>query len=381
MYRSLKDFEWKDRSVFLRLDLNVPIDPVTHTISDDNRIRESLPTIQYLIEHEARIVIASHLGRPKKRDSAYSLEPVATHLATLLNHDVTLAEDCVGEGIELMIKGLKPKQVLLLENLRYYPGEETNDPVFATKLSRLCDIYITDAFGTAHRKHASTYGAPERMPNRGIGFLVEKELQVLNRLLENPEAPFYTLLGGSKVSDKLKTIESLLNRTQGLAIGGAMAFAFWAAQKRALPKGAREPSAIEVESAEHLLKIARDKGTPILLPTDTVESFDIGPRTVEAFAEFLRPAKTVFWNGPLGWFERSPYEAGTFAIARSLAAQTGTFKVAGGGDTVAAIHQAGASSGFNHLSTGGGAVLEYLEGNGLPGIDVLRTFRNELPIR
>jgi phosphoglycerate kinase len=374
--RSIRDLEIRNKALFLRLDLNVPLsepDAQGHrTVTDDTRIQEAIPTVKHAIERGAKIVIASHLGRPDgKRHPAYSLEPVAGRLAQLLGQEVTLADDCIGEGIQMMVKSLKGGQVLLLENLRFYPGEEANDPAFVRELQALSEVYVTDAFGTAHRKHASTYGLPAASPVRGMGFLVEKELKFLEQLLEKPAKPFYAILGGSKVSDKIKTIETLLKRVDGLVIGGAMAHAFWAVQGDTIPEGAKQPKPDDIEAARKIFRAARDKEIPLLVPADTNLGFDIGPKTVQRFCDLLGNAKTLFWNGPLGWFEKPEYAKGTFEIAKFVEGLS-ALKVVGGGDTVSAIKQSGHAAGFDHLSTGGGAVLEFLENESLPGIDVLK---------
>lgn len=379
--KTIRDLRLAGKTVFLRLDFNVPFSAPNaegvRTIEDDTRIREALPTIRYAIEQGAKLVLASHLGRPDgERKEEFSLLPVAEHLAKLLGQEVILTEECIGEGIEMMVQGLKAGQVLLLENLRFHKEEEANDAEFAKKLARLGAIYITDAFGTAHRKHASTYGIPSITQNRGIGFLIEKELKFLDQLLHSPAKPFYAVLGGSKVSDKIKTIESLLRRVDGLVIGGAMAHAFWAVQGDAIPAGAKQPKPADIEAARAILLTAKRRNIPVLLPSDTNLGFDIGPKSIEQFKSFLSEAKTIFWNGPLGWFEKPEYSAGTFEIAQAIASLDAV-KVVGGGDTVLAIKMAGVAEKFDHLSTGGGAVLEYLEGEGLPGIDILRTYNRQ----
>ncbi|MGE0615568.1 MAG: phosphoglycerate kinase [Bacteriovoracia bacterium] len=374
--RTLKDLHVRNQPVFIRLDFNVPLSEPDaeglRKVEDDTRITEALPTIKTVMEKGGKLILASHLGRPDgKRTPEDSLEPVARRLAELLETEVTLAEDCVGEGIELMVKNMTPGQVLLLENLRYHPGEEANSLEFCHDLARLANVYINDAFGTAHRKHASVYGVPMVMDQRGAGLLIEKELLFLNRLLNQPARPFYTILGGSKVSDKIKTIENLLPGVQGLCVGGAMAYAFLAAKGEKVPPQAKQPGADDIRAAESILREAKKRELPVLLPVDTVDTFDIGPQTIELFKKFLAGAKTVFWNGPLGWFEKPEYATGTFEIAKMLA-EVKALKVVGGGDTVSAIHQSGMTAGFDHLSTGGGAVLKYLEGKSLPGIDALR---------
>lgn len=380
-FKTIRDFSLSGRTIFMRLDFNVPLSPPNESgereVEDDSRIVESLPTIQYAVEKGARLVLASHLGRPDgKKKPEFSMEPVAHRLATLLKQEVTLADDCLGDGIELMIRGLKNGQILLLENLRFYPGEEANDPEFAAKLSHLGDMYITDAFGTAHRKHASTYGVPALMADRGMGFLIEKELKYLDPLLHNPKRPFYAVLGGAKVSDKIKTLESLVRQVDGILIGGAMAHAFWAVQGDTIPEGARHPKPADVEAARSIMRDARKREIELTLPADTNQGFDIGSKTIRKFTEVLAGAGTIFWNGPLGWFEKPEFSAGTFEVAQAVA-ELPAVKIVGGGDTVSAIKKAGVADKFDHLSTGGGAVLEYLEGNGLPGIDVLKLTARE----
>jgi len=379
MIKSIRDLEIKNRTLFLRLDLNVPLSEPNaqgiREVTDANRIREAIPTLKYAIDQGAKVVLASHLGRPDgKVKEEFSLEPVAAKLAELSGIEVTLADDCVGDGIEMMVKGLRPGQVLLLENLRFHAGEEANDPKFVQGLARLCDVYVTDAFGTAHRKHASTYRLPAITQTRGMGFLIEKELKYLDPLLTQPKKPFIAVLGGSKVTDKLKTIDALLRTVDGIVIGGAMAHAFWAVQGDHIPEGAKQPKAADVDAARSIFAAARARELPILVPADTNQGFDVGPKTVERFWELLKTAKTVFWNGPLGWFEKPEYAVGTFELARRLAGLDGVVKIVGGGDTVSAIQASGVSEQFDHLSTGGGAVLEYLEGRGLPGIDVLKDY-------
>ena len=374
--KSIRDLNLGNKPVFMRLDFNVPLSSPDANgerhIEDDSRIQESIPTIKYAIEKGAKVILASHLGRPDgKVKPEYSLEPVAHRLAALLGQEVTLADDCIGDGIELMIQSMKNGQVLLLENLRFHAGEEANDFEFAKRLARLGEIYVTDAFGTAHRKHASTYGVPSILINRGIGFLIEKELKFLDPLLHQPKKPFVALLGGSKVSDKIKTIESLVRRVDGLLIGGAMAHAFWVAQGDTLPAGAKHPKPEDIEAARTVMRDVKRREITLLVPSDTNQGFDIGPETVKKFSAYLSQAKTIFWNGPLGWFEKPEYSTGTFEIARLIAGLE-ALKIVGGGDTVSAIKQSGVAEKYDHLSTGGGAVLEYLEGNSLPGIDIMK---------
>ena len=380
--KSIRDLKITGRNVLMRVDFNVPLSAPSadgvRKIEDDTRIQEALPTIRYAIEKGARLVLASHLGRPDgKRKPEYSLEPVAHHLATLLGQEVTLTDDCIGDGIELMAQGMRNGQVLLLENLRFHADEEANDTEFAARLARLGQVYITDAFGTAHRKHASTHGAPSLILERGYGFLMEKELNFLEPLLENPKRPFYAILGGSKVSDKIKMVETLVKKVDCLMIGGAMAHAFWAVQGDTIPPDAKHPSPADIEAARSILRDARRREIPVLVPSDTHLGFDIGPKTIQQFSEVIQNAGTVFWNGPLGWFEKPEYSKGTFEVARALA-ESSAIKIVGGGDTVSAVKKAGVGEKYDHLSTGGGAVLEFLEGNGLPGIDVLRYNQRQL---
>lgn len=381
LLKTIRDLEITGKTVFMRLDFNVPLTDADEQgerhVADDSRIREALPTIRYAIEHGAKMVLASHLGRPKgKKVPELSMVPVAHKLVELLNQEITLADDCIGEGIELMARNLKPGQILLLENLRFHKEETENDSMFAQRLARLADVYVTDAFGACHRKHASTYGLPSLIPGKGIGFLLEKELQFLSRLLDHPQKPFVAILGGSKVSDKIETIEALMQKIDGLLVGGAMAFAFWQAQNRTIPDGAKRPSPEDVEAARNLLLHAKERQIPIHIAEDTTDGFDIGPKAIAQFKEVLSTAKTVFWNGPLGWFERDEYATGSTEIAKTLAGLD-ALKIAGGGDTLAAVKKAGMSEGFQHLSTGGGAALEFLEGEDLPGIEVLKVYPNE----
>jgi phosphoglycerate kinase len=368
--KSLRDLAIKGKSVFLRLDFNVPIE--NGKVTDDSRIVEALPTVKYCLENGAKVVIGSHLGRPDgKTNPKYSMEPVAEHLSKLLGTEVTLTDDCIGEGIELMVKSQKPGTVILLENLRFHAGEEANDPEFVMKLSALCDVYVNDAFGTAHRKHASTYGMAAAAQTKAMGFLIEKELKYLEPLVKNPAKPFYAILGGSKVTDKIKTIDALLRQVDGICIGGAMAHAFWAVTNTPIPSGAKQPKPEDVEAARGILREAKKKEIPVILPTDTNQGFDIGLRTVAEFSKFLANGKTIFWNGPLGWFEKPEYAVGTFEVAKAIS-ELPAVKIVGGGDTVSAIKQSGLATKFDHLSTGGGAVLEFIENGTLPGIEILR---------
>jgi len=393
--KTIRDFPLRGKRVFLRLDFNTPLSApdangVRH-VEDDTRIREALPTVKYAMEQGAKVIIGSHVGRPNgKYNEAFSILPAAMRLAELLDTEVTVADDCVGEGIEFKASQVPNGHVLILENLRFHKEEEANDPQFAKYLSRICDVYITDAFGTAHRKHASTYGLPAIIPDRGCGFLIEKEIKYFDSMLHTPGNPFYLILGGAKVSDKIQTIQSLMKRVQGIAVGGAMAYAFMKAKGEKIPPEWKQPAPEDVEAAKEILKEADRRKLPFLLPVDTTEGFDIGPKTIALYKDFLSKAKMVFWNGPLGWFEKPAYATGTNEIAKFLGDLKGCTKIVGGGDTVSAINQCmivneahvegdelpaqvSVATKFDHLSTGGGAALEYLENEGLPGIEILKT--------
>lgn len=398
--RSVKSLKLKGRRVFLRLDLNVPISMqetaqgMEKKIDDDTRIREALPTIQYCIDQGAsKIILCSHLGRPDgKRGPKFSLEPVAKRLAELLDREVLLSDDAVGDGVHQMITHSKEHQVILLENIRFYSEEEANDKEFARQLSHLGEVYISDAFGTAHRKHASTYGMPSVMTECASGFLIDKELKFLNKLIETPAHPYVLVAGGSKVTDKLKALENLLNYVDRVVIGGAMAYAFLAAKK--IPIGKSKCEAEGIAAAEQILKKAEAHKVEVILPVDhkiafpakdpefkevsvvdkipdEAAAFDIGPKTIELFQRAVGDARTIFWNGPVGFFEKEQFAGGSIALARAIT-EAKAVKVAGGGDTLSAIQAFGLADRFDLLSTGGGASLKYLEGRGLPGIEVLK---------
>lgn len=392
---SIRDLPIASRRVFIRVDFNVALDPATSTITEDIRIRAALPTLHYALEQEAKVILASHLGRPKGNgfEEKYSLKPVAERLAELLPKiDVIFPEDCIGGGIKKLAQDLGPGRLMLLENLRFHAGEEKNDPAFARALADLAEVYVDDAFGAAHRAHASTVGMVAHFKHKGAGFLLEKELAFLSKLATHPAHPYVAILGGAKISDKLPVIEQLLDKVDALCIGGGMAYTFLKA--RGIEIGASLVDDAKLHAATKVLKRAETKGIPIYLPVDNVVAegldavtaphtigtaaipagqmgLDIGPKTVAQFAEVLRPAKTVFWNGPLGVFENPAFAEGTLAIARLIATLKGATTVVGGGDSVAAIHKAGVASQISHISTGGGASLEFVEGKVLPGIAAL----------
>lgn len=391
---SIRDLDLAGKRVFLRVDFNVPIKD--GAIEDDARIRAALPTINHLIEHGARTVIASHLGRPKgKRNAEFSLQPVATHLAGLLNRPVEFAEGCIGEAAQTKADALADGGVLLLENLRFHSAEEANDNAFAKQLASLCDIYINDAFGTAHRAHASTAGITKHVAQSAAGLLMEKELDYLGRATRTPEHPFVAILGGAKVSDKISVINALIERkVDKLLIGGAMAYTFFKAEGFTIGKSLVENDKLDV--ARDIRRRAGEAGIELLLPTDhqVVDSYDplhsrktipieftnaglvgldIGAETAQLFADALADAKLIIWNGPMGVFEEPGFDEGTIAVARAVAdaADRGATVIVGGGDSVAALNDAGVTDRITHVSTGGGATLEFLAGDELPGVAAL----------
>ena len=391
-YAMIEDLPLGGRRVFIRVDFNVPLSP-QRAVTDDTRVRETLPTIRFALERNARVVLASHLGRPKaKADPALSLAPVARRLGELLGQEVALAPSCVGPEAKSRVAALRAGDILLLENLRFHAGEEANDDGFARALAALADVYVNDAFGCAHRAHASVVGMVGHVPSKGIGYLMRKEVHALSRLLSAPEKPFVVILGGAKVSDKIGLVRNLLSRADVIVIGGAMAYTVLRAAGS--ETGSSRVETDRVEEVRTLLQEARDRGVGIVLPEDHVvttdlkggKSFptpgrdipaghlgvDIGPATVRAFTEAASRARTLFWNGPMGVFEVAPYDRGTRAVAEAVA-RSGGFTVVGGGDTVAALAQARLTDRVSHVSTGGGASLEFVEAGDLPGLKVLRT--------
>ncbi len=387
---TLEELPVAEKRVFVRVDFNVPIEG--EKVTDDTRIRAALPTISYLIAQKAVVMLASHLGRPKgKPDPKYTLLPAAQRLAELLDREVVLPDDCVGDGVCKVLKERKGGDVVLLENLRYHAEEEANDSKFAKELKNGAEIYVTDAFGSLHRGHASTDALPRMMPERGAGYLVRDELKFLTPLLEAPEHPYAAILGGAKVSDKIKVIEKFLTKVDELYIGGAMAFTFLKAMGHKVGNSLVEED--RLFHARRILDEAKSRNVKIHLPSDfqlgkSVDEpgpakllsgleipdgwmgLDIGPATAERFARSLKKAKTIFWNGPLGLFETPPFDQGTVAIAKALA-ELDSVRVVGGGDSVAALHQADVAQKMTFVSTGGGATLEFLEGKALPGLESL----------
>ena len=389
--RTLDDVEVQDRRVLVRVDFNVPLEE--GRITDDTRIRAALPTIEKLRERGARLILAAHLGRPKDREPELSLRPAADRLAELSGADVTLAPAVVGPEVEAFAEKLLPGDVLMLENVRYEPGETKNDPELAQAYARLCDVYVNDAFGAAHRAHASTEGVARLKDERAAGLLLEREVRTLTGILENPGRPLVAIVGGAKVTDKIGVVDAFLRRADAVLVGGAMCFPFFAAQGH--PVGASLCEEEGIEPARRALADAGEEGrAPLHLPADLVLAdrfaadaqrteldgvdvpdglmgLDVGPRTAEHYAREIAGAGSVFWNGPMGAFELEPFAAGTRAVAEAVAA-TGATTVVGGGDSAAARHAFGLADRVTHLSTGGGASLELIEGKTLPGVEVLR---------
>ena len=392
--KTIDDVEWTGKRVFVRVDFNVPLDSDCN-VTDDTRISAAVPTIRKLSEDGAKVILASHLGRPKgERVPELSLAPVAPILAAKLGLPVLFLEDSIGESVEAASNSLENGQVALLENLRYHSGETQNDPVFSAKLAKLADYYVNDAFGTAHRAHASTFGVAELLPTKVSGYLIEKELEFLGEKTANANRPFVVILGGAKVSDKISVIDSLLEKADVLIIGGAMAYTFALANGKSVGDSLSEPDKIEVAKAA--LEKAKKKGVKFLLPLDTLitnsldfkakalgetqvvegdipdgwEGVDIGPKTTAQYAEEVSRAGTVLWNGPMGVFEIEDSSKGTFAVAKAVA-ESDSISIIGGGDSVTAINNSGYADQVSFMSTGGGASLEFLEGRELPGVSAL----------
>jgi phosphoglycerate kinase len=389
--RTVNQLELKGKRVFIRVDFNVP-QGEKGVVTDDTRIQLSLPTIQFVMKAGGKTILASHLGRPKgKRDPKYSLGPVAERLSQLIGKKVALAPDCIGDEVQKQVNAMKEGEVLLLENLRFHPEEEKNEEAFSKALASLCDVYINDAFGAAHRAHASTEGMTHSIKTVGAGFLMMKEIESLEKALANPEKPYLAIMGGAKVSDKIGVIQNLLDKVTTLLIGGGMAYTFLKAQGFQIGKSLVEEN--QLQFSLQLLQKAKGK-IKFVLPSDHIAAermdvqaktkivknseippewvcLDIGPETVKAFSAEVRSARTIVWNGPMGVFEMEPFSHGTFAMAKAIA-DSSAFSIVGGGDSVAAVNQAGVAERISHISSGGGASLEFLEGRKLPGIEALR---------
>lgn len=390
--KTIRDFELEGRVVFLRLDLNVPMD--NGKITDENRITASLPTIKYCLEKGAKLVMASHLGRPKSADDKkYSLEPVGKRLQELLGVEVILVEEPDSDAPKHLLQSLKKNQAILLENVRFEPGETEDSIEFAQKIANYTDVYINDAFGASHRAHATIHALPSVMKEKGIGFLIEKEIQMLDSLLQNPKRPYLAIMGGAKVSDKIAVIERLMDVVDGFVIGGAMAYTFLKA--KGLPVGKSLVESDKLKYAKEMIERIEAREKTILLPVDHVVTtsltdaagakvakdigenemgVDIGPLTIKNYSAAIREAGTIFWNGPMGVFETPAFAKGTFGVAAAIAESQAT-KIVGGGDSAAAAEASGHAAQMTHISTGGGASLEYLQGDKLPGLEILRSKR------
>lgn len=397
---SIRDLDLAHKHVLMRVDFNVPLSDDGGEITDDTRIRETLPTLEYALRHKAKLILASHLGRPKgKVNPKYSLRPVVDRLRMLLDHhlgeqvNVAFAPDCVGELASELSRQLESGQVLLLENLRFHAEEEANDPKFAAQLASLCEIYVDDAFGSAHRAHASTEGITHHVKKSAAGLLMEKELNYMGKALTEPAKPFVAILGGAKVSDKIEVIDNLLSKVDAILIGGGMAYTFLKAKGQEVGKSLLEADKIDV--AKEAIAKAEASGVPFLLPVDHVLAdkfaadaktqifegegpfpaewmgLDIGPKTVAQFSKEIADASTIVWNGPMGVFELPPFAVGTTKIAKAVAANEDAISIVGGGDSVSAVKKAGVAEQITHISTGGGASLEFLEGKKLPGVEAL----------
>lgn len=386
--KTIKDIDVKGKRVLVRVDFNVPME--NGLVTDDRRIQAALPTLNYLLDHGASLVLMSHLGRPKGGpDPKYSMGPVAAKLQELLGRPAKKLADCIGPEVETAVKAMQPGNVIVLENTRFYQEEEKNDPVFSAKLAALGEAYVNDAFGSAHRAHASTVGVTDTLRPAVAGFLMEKELEYLGRALANPTQPFLAIMGGAKISDKIAVIENLLSKVDSLLIGGGMANTFFVAQGLSVGN-----SLVEAEAVDTAKKLLAEHADKLVLPVDCVVAsefkadaeaktvpvdevpadwmiLDIGPATIAHFSNRLAAAKTVIWNGPMGVFEFPRFAEGTFAIARALAGLKGATTIIGGGDSAAAVEQSGLADKMSHISTGGGASLEFLEGKELPGVSAL----------
>jgi phosphoglycerate kinase len=393
MSKKLEDLNVSGKRVLCRVDFNVSTDKKTGEIKDDTRIVAALPTIKYLTEKGAKVVLCSHFGRPEGRDPKLSLKPVAERLAKHWGKPVAFATDCVGAEAEKVVAGLKNGEIALLENLRYHAGEEDDDDAFASQLAKLGDAYVNDAFGAAHRAHASVHAVAKKFADRAAGFLLQKEVDYLGRALSKPERPYVVILGGAKVEDKIKVIKKMLEVADTVLIGGAMAYPFLLAQGKPVGKSKVEQS--DVPLAKEILAIVAAQKKNFILPLDHVVSekfeanapnqvvgwdqipegkmaLDIGPKSVQAYSDAIAKAKMVVWNGPVGVFELEPFNAGTFAIANAIAANRGATTIVGGGESVAAVKKAKVADKITHVSTGGGASLEFLEGKVLPGVAALQ---------
>jgi len=389
--KRVDEFDFNNKRVFIRVDFNVPMDENLN-ITDDRRLKAALPTIKHVISHGGKAILASHLGKPKGQViEKLSLKPIVKQLSELLGFEVKLAPDCIGPEVSKLVDELKPGEVIVLENLRFHIGEEKNHPDFAKALAELCDIYINDAFGAAHRSHASITGITEYVKDVGAGFLLNNEAKYLGKLIGHPEKPFLVILGGVKVSDKIGVIEQLLNVGDVFLVGGAMATTFLKAQ--GYDVGLSKFEADKLDLATEILNKAKEKNKSFILPLDVVVTsdlksgqgenvtidrvppdkmiVDIGMFTTKVFCYEITQAKTVFWNGPLGAFENPPFDTATFSVAKCIAMQNGLVSVVGGGDSAAAAQKSGYAEKFTHVSTGGGATLEFLEGGTLPGIKAL----------
>jgi phosphoglycerate kinase len=397
---SIRDLSLEHKHVLIRVDFNVPLSEDGTQIMDDTRIRETLPTLEYALRRRAKVILASHLGRPKgKPNTTMSLRPLVDRLRQLLDHhlgeavNVGFSPDCVGETAEETARQLESGQVLLLENLRFHAGEEKNDPAFSKQLAKLCDLYVNDAFGSAHRAHASTEGITHFVGESAAGLLMEKELAYLGKALSEPDRPFVAILGGAKVSDKIEVIQNLLGKVDALLIGGGMAYTFLKAKGQDVGKSLLEADKLDV--AREAMRAAEKRGVRFLLPVDHIladkfsadahtqqfrgdEDFpadwmalDIGPKTVDLFVEEIAKARTIVWNGPMGVFEMPAFAHGTMQVAQAVADNQLAISIVGGGDSVAAVQAAGVAGRITHISTGGGASLEFLEGKKLPGVEAL----------